>query len=343
MLTRSNLTYGNLMLKQSTACSFQFAGRSLARRLGMVAWLLAALLVQTAHAQSKTTVILGTATPGGGFPVYGEALAKIINESGAGLVIEPRNTKGSTENIPLLEAGQLDIALVAGEPAFEALSGVKGPPANLRIIAAMYSTPGMFVVRGDSPYRTIADLKGQAIAFGARGSGLPILARYVLDGMGLDQERDFKTVFLDKAGDGPVMLRDGRVAALWGGGSGWPGFTTMMKEGGRFIAPTDEDIARIRAKHSYLGELTLPANSYPGQPEAIRSVGSWSFVLARPTLDEAVAYQLTRALHRNEKAFAERLPQARESTAANTVAAAYRPELLHPGTRRYLQEIGLLK
>lgn len=152
-------------------------------------------------AQTKSVLILGTATPGGGFPLYGEALAKIVNESGTGILLEPRNTKGSTENIPLLEEGKLDLARVAGEPAFEALGGIGRPPANLRIIAAMYATPGMFVVRGDSPYRSIADLKGQAIAFGARGSGLPILARYVLDGMGLDMERDFKAVFLDRAGD----------------------------------------------------------------------------------------------------------------------------------------------
>jgi uncharacterized protein len=207
----------------------------------------------------------------------------------------------------------------------------------------MYATPGMFVVRGDSPFRTIADLKGQSIAFGAKGSGLPILARYVLDGMGLDQEKDFKAVFLDKAGDGPVMLRDGQVAALWGGGTGWPGFTTMMQEGGRFIAPSSADITRIRAKHSYLGDLTLQANSYQGQPEAIRSVGSWSFVLARPTLSDTAAYELTRALHLNEKAFAAVLPQARETTASNTAKAAHRPELLHPGTLKYLKEIGLVK
>ncbi len=294
-------------------------------------------------AQTKSVLILGTATPGGGFPLYGEALAKIVNESGAGILLEPRNTKGSTENIPLLEDGKLDLALVAGEPAFEALGGIGRPPANLRIIAAMYATPGMFVVRGDSPYRSIADLKGQAIAFGARGSGLPILACYVLDGMGLDMEKDFKAVFLDRAGDGPAMLRDGRVAALWGGGSGWPGFTTMMQEGGRFIAPNSDDIVRIRSKHGYLGDLTLPANSYPGQAEAIRSVGSWSFVLASPKLDEALAYQLTRAMHLNERSFAKLLPQARESSAANTAAAAHRQDLLHPGTLKYLKEIGLLK
>lgn len=300
------------------------------------------LLPSGAHAQTSALVVLGTATPGGGFPLYGEAFAKIINDSAAGLTVEPRNTKGSLENIPLLESGKLDIALVAGEPAFEALNGVKGPAADLRIITAMYSTPGMFAVRGDSTYKTIADLKGKPIAFGARGSGLPILASYVLDGMGLDLERDFEAVFLDKAGDGPVMLRQGKVAAVWGGGTGWPGFMTVTTEGGRFIAPSADDIARIRAKYGYLADLSLPANSYPGQTQAIRSVGSWSFVLARPTLDDGVAYRLTRALHRNEEAFAKLLPQAQESTAENTVRAAFRPELLHPGTRKYLQEISLI-
>lgn len=50
-------------------------------------------------------VILGTATPGGGFPLYGGAFAETVNETDTTLSVEPRNTKGSTENIPLLEAG----------------------------------------------------------------------------------------------------------------------------------------------------------------------------------------------------------------------------------------------
>ncbi len=64
-------------------------------------------------------------------------------------------------------------------------------------------------------------------------------------------------------------------------------------------------------------------------------------MLARPTLDDDIAYRLARALHQGEDAFAKRLPQARETTAANTLAAAPRPELIHPGVRRYLHEIGL--
>ena len=305
----------------------------------------AAMMMGNAVAQQKTQVILGTATPGGGFPLYGDAVTAVINEVDPSLVLEPRNTKGSTENIPLLEAGKLDIALVTGEPAYEAFAGIGRTRSELKILAAMYSTPGMFVLRADNPARTIRDLTGKPVAFGARGSGLVILARYVLDGIGLDPERDFQAVYLDHAGDGPAMVLDGRVAALWGGGLGWPGFVTVAKApgGARFIAPDAGEAARVRAKHAFLKAMTVPAGSYPGQDTPIESVGSWSFILARPTLAEDVAYRLARALHRGEAALGQRLAQARETTAANTAAAAPSPDLIHPGVLRYLKESGILR
>ena len=297
------------------------------------------------RAVSPTTVTLGTATPGGGFPLYGGAFAEAVAKADPSLRIEPRATKGSTENIPLLNAGQLDIALVAGEPAYEAFQGIGQPKTALKIIAAMYSNPGMFVVRADSPYRSIRDLVGQPVAFGARGSGLVLLSRYVLDGLGLDQDKDFAAVYLDRAGDGPAMVQDGRVAALWGAGLGWPGFKAMGESSGgaRFIAPTAEEIARIRARHGFLKPLLVPAGSYPNQPEPIASLGSWSFVLARADLPDDLAYRLAKALHAAEADFAARLPQARETTAANTAAAAPSLDLIHPGVLRYLKEIGVVK
>lgn len=294
---------------------------------------------------TRTTISLGTATPGGGFPVYGNAFAEIINAADPALSIEPRNTKGSSENIPLLESDQLDIALVAGEPSYEAFMGIGRAPIKLKILTAMYSSPGMFVVRADSPYRTIRDLAGQPVAFGAKGSGLPILSRYVLDGIGLKQDEDFKSIYLDRAGDGPAMVQDGRAAALWGAGVGWPGFAAMAQApgGARFIAPDASEIARIRARHAFLKPLTVPANSYPNQPAAIDSVGSWSFVLTRESLPDDVAYRLARTLHGAEGALCKKLPQACETTAANTVAAAPNAALIHPGVMKYLREIGVVK
>ena len=183
--------------------------------------------VSAAKAQ-PVKVRLGTATPGGGFPVYGDAFIAAIKAQDPGLEIEAINTKGSTENVPMLEAGSLDIALVQGEVVHEVLSGIGRPAANLKVLTAMYPTAGLFVVRADSPYRTIADLKGKPIAWGAAGSGLVILGRYVMDGLGLDAAKDFQPIYLERAGDGPAMVLDGRVAALWGGGAGWPGFKTVM-------------------------------------------------------------------------------------------------------------------
>ena len=293
----------------------------------------------------KTTISLGTATPGGGFPLYGDAFAQVMNEADPTLSIEPRNTKGSNENIPLLEAGSLDIALVAGEPSYEAFAGIGRPSTRLKILTAMYSSPGMFVVRADSPYKTIRDLKGHPVAFGAKGSGLPILSRYLLDGLGLKQDEDFQSVYLDRAGDGPAMVLDGRVAALWGAGIGWPGFATVAGSpgGARFIAPDADEIARIRARHTFLKPLTVPAGSYPNQTAPVNSLGSWSFILARESLPDDIAYRLARSLHGVESVFCKKLAQACETTAANTVAAAPNIELLHPGVLRYLREIGVTK
>lgn len=294
--------------------------------------------------EPPTRVVLGTATPGGGFPAYGAAFADAIHAADPSLEIITRNTKGSTENVPLLEAGDLDIALVQGEVAMLALDGIGRPRANLRVISAMYATPGMFVVRADSPYRSIADLKGRRVVFGARGSGLGILAQYVLNGMGLDRDKDFEAVYLDRAGDGPQMLLSGEAAALWGGGSGWPGFTAVANgpQGARFLVPDAAEIAGIQAKHAFLKTLPVPAGSFPGQTAALTSVGSWSLILSRPTLDDTTAYRLARALYEAEADLGRRLPQAGETTAANTVAAAA-PERLHPGVARYFRDIKLLR
>ncbi len=302
----------------------------------------AALAAAPALGQS-VKVKLGTATPGGGFPVYGDAFIAAIKAQDPSLEIEAINTKGSTENVPRLEAGTLDIALVQGEVVHEALDGIGRSPANLKVLTAMYPTAGLFVVRADSPYKSIADLKGKAIAWGASGSGLVILGRYAMDGLGFDAAKDFQPVYLERAGDGPAMVLDGRVAALWGGGAGWPGFTTVMSSpqgsppGGRFIAPSADEIKRILAKHAFLKPISQPAGSYPGQAAAIPSVGSWSFAMARPDLDNEVVMRLSKALHG-----AEGTPSAQlaETTAKNTLAAAT-PSMLHPGVLAYYRQAGL--
>ncbi len=233
--------------------------------------------------EAIVALILGTATPGGGFPLYGAAFAEMVNAQEPRVRIEARNTKGSTENVPLLEEGKVDLALVAGEIASAALAK---PGTKLRIVAAMYSSPGMLIVRGDSAYRGISDLRGKTVVMGTQAyrgisdlrgktvvmgtqaSGVTALGRTVLESL----QVEVKPIFLEKAADGPPML---------------------------------------------------------------------IYVLATDKLREDTAFLLARAIHRAEGALAARLEQARETTMVNTIAAAPRPDLLHPGVRRYLREAKL--
>jgi TRAP transporter TAXI family solute receptor len=288
------------------------------------------------------SLTLGTATAGGGFAVYGQAVADVLRDADPGIELDLRGTKGSRENIPLLAAGKLDLALVEGTIVQETLD--QGPAA-FRVIAAMYSSPGMFVVRADSPYRRITDLKGQRVIFGAAGSGLTTLGGLVVDGVGLDMKKDFDAVLLESVKDGPPQVIEGKAAALWGGGLGWPGFQGVAKgpKGARFIGPAEDEIAAILKKHPFLKRLVVPANSFPGQPDAVPTVGTWSFILSRPDLPDAAAQRFARALHRAQPALGKKLTQAVETTPENTLVSLPQPDLLHPGVARYFAEIGIRK
>src|SRR5260221_16238 len=232
------------------------------------------------------------------------------------------------------------VSLVDGDPAYEAFVGIERPKSHLKVIAAIYSSPGMFAVRKDSTSQCVQDLVGKPIAWGTRASGITLLGKYVMDGLGLDREKDFEPHFLEKAGDGPEMVADGRVAAQWGAGIGWPGFNAVTNKGGRLIGLSSAGIVKVRAKQHFLKQSTVPAGSYPGQSEPVEAVGSWSFILARPSLPDETAYRLARALHYGHAKLVARVEQAAETLPTNTYAAAPSPDNIHPVVMRYLPQFG---
>lgn len=290
----------------------------------------------------KISITLGTATPGGGFPFFGEAAAATINEMDPGLQVIPQNTAGSAENIRLLEASKLDMALVAGEPAYEAFAGIGRPATELQIVSAIYSSPGMFAVSANNKAAGVKDLVGQPIAWGTRSSGITLLGKYIMDGLGLDRDKSFEPHYLDKAEDGLVLLAEGKVSAQWGAGIGWPNFTKITAQGGRLIGFTSAEIDRIRSKHSFLKHIVVPPNSYPGQSNAIQSVGSWSYILARPALNSDITYRLVKALHAGHSALVDRASQAVETTPENILQSATDMQRVHSGVLMYLRDTKIL-
>ena len=98
---------------------------------------------------------------------------------------------------------------------------------------------------------------------------------------------------------------------------------------------------KVRALFSLAVAAGISGQSFAGPPAPLPA--SATKINPNQTLADDVAYKLARALHKGEAAIARRLDQARETTAANTVAAAPRRDLIHPGVARYLTEAGLLK
>jgi TRAP transporter TAXI family solute receptor len=295
--------------------------------------LLAALgLAGTARADALR-VSLATATPGGGFPAYGEAFAAAITAADPEITIATRPSGGSAENIGLLGRGEVDLALVQGAYAYPILGKPDGPT----ILAPIYPTPGLLVVRADSPVRSFEDLRGRPVALGTHNSGLTVLGRQVFSASGLDPERDIQPILLDHAGDGPAMVRDGRAAALWGGGLGWPGFVAVAKEpgGARFIAPSAEAVTLLMAQDRSLSRLTVPARAFPGQDEPIETVGSWSFVLARPGFPAEAAERIVAALARAVAAGRHKPVAESDPRQLKDLVPA---DWLNPGTARALAQ-----
>ena len=305
------------------------------RRAGLLAGL-GLILAQPARADEPTCVVLATATAGGGFPAFGKAFAAAIHAADPGLVIDARASGGSAENIGLLRAGRVDLALVQGEYAYPALAESGG----LTVLAPMYPTPGLFVVPTASPIRTVEDLRGRPVVLGTHDSGLTVMGRSVLAASGIDPERDIRPILLDRAGAGPPMVHDGRADALWGGGLGWPGFLAMAQApgGARFFGPSEAGIGRLAQPDAALQRLTVPAGSFPGQSAAIETVGSWSLVLARPGFDAGTAHRIVRALAQAD--MDARHPQGAASQPRN-LAGLVPAAQINAGTLRYLGESGV--
>ena len=315
------------------------------RRRSFLAGLAGAIGAATGTNAQQTGLKFATGSEGGGFVVYAGAFVDAIRLANPKIGLRPIATRGSGENVPLLEAGTVDIGLVFGEMAQELFNPKDGPPTRVKVISTAYLSPGMFVVRADSRYRTIRDLIGRPVIWNGRGSGLALQGRFVMEGMGLDADKDFDAIYIESLVEGPVMILEGRAAALWGAGNRWPGFVKIASDarGARFITPDDDEITRIVDKYPFMRRISIPAARYPGQSDPLSTVGSWSYVLARPNLDEKTGYELAAALHKAERTGHMFGGQIDESTAHNTLKALPRRDALHPGVERYYREAGLIK
>src|SRR5262245_50579447 len=118
-------------------------------------------------------LVIGTASPGGTYYVYGEALAKILTRT-LDLSVVRLATEGPVQNIELMEAGEAKLGFVTVGVALQAWNGTgvwtgKNPARSMRAIFPMYDTPFQFLVLQDSGIRSLREMSGKRVGVGPRG------------------------------------------------------------------------------------------------------------------------------------------------------------------------------
>ncbi|WP_180898263.1 TAXI family TRAP transporter solute-binding subunit [Martelella soudanensis] len=144
------------------------------------------------------------------------ALAQVIGAN-TDLNVTVQSFGGATAFVPLINAGELDIAALVTPDAGDAIRG-NGPfkgmaQDNIALVAALLPSPVGLMVRADSGIESISDLKGKRMAWGvpAQASLLPYFEGALANG-GLTPD-DVTTVPVSSVRTGVQALVNGDVDA----------------------------------------------------------------------------------------------------------------------------------
>jgi len=119
------------------------------------------------------TLTIGTGSPGGTYYDYGDGLVKLLTRK-LDVPVFMRPTEGPTENIKLLEAGEIQLAFVTLGVAQQAWNGsgewTGGKQFRaMRAVFPMYDTPFQFMTLQRSGILTVADLTDKRVGIGPQG------------------------------------------------------------------------------------------------------------------------------------------------------------------------------
>nr|WP_286189938.1 TAXI family TRAP transporter solute-binding subunit [Labrenzia sp. R4_2] len=134
----------------------------------------------TAPAAAKDQVFLTLATGGvtGVYHPAGTAICRAVNESRSehGVRCAAEAGRGSVGSLKQLRDRDVEFAIVQADWQHHAYLGTSvfaeiGPMADLRVVAGLHTEMAAIVVRADSGFMDLSDLKGRRINIGPAGSG----------------------------------------------------------------------------------------------------------------------------------------------------------------------------
>ena len=286
---------------------------------------------------------IATGGTGGVYYPYGGGIAKILNEHLPGTRATAEVTAASVDNLKFIRDRRADLAFTFADTLSDAVRGrgafqASGPvPAAALVV--LYSNYVHLVTLDGSGVRSVTDLRGRVISTGSPGSGTEVVAFRILRAAGLDPDRDVRRQGLGVT-ESADALKDGKIDAFfWGGGLPTPALQDLSHTSGiaiRLLA-TAHLLPALKAEYGDVYfELQIPPGAYPGVREMVPVVGSSNVLVVHQSMDEQLAYDITRTMFEHQAELAAIHPEARKLSLESAVRNS--PAEYHPGAVRYYRE-----
>src|SRR5699024_8325928 len=281
-------------------------------------------------------MLIGTSSQGGTYFVWGGGWSDIINDNVSDANIGVEVTGGPTDNIELIQNGEMELGLVASWLGGEGYNG-EGWADNeydkMRCWVVMYPrVMHMYALKGNG-VATIADLEGKHNTTGAPGSTSEVAGEDLLNILDIEP-KEISKVPTDTSVDN---LRDGQVDAGFAV-TGVPGPFMLDLETTKeveHVSLTDEEIDKILEEQPYWDSIEVPKETYKHQDEDLQLVSFWNVAIATEDLSEDMAYELTKQTFENKEALINVDPTAKD-TEPDLIENTTIP--VHPGALKFYEE-----
>lgn len=306
------------------------------------ALMLAASAAVAADAKRLTFATGGTS--GVYFPLGGAIAQVVTSKSNGALSITAQATGASGENMRLVQAGDVSIAIVQNDVADAAFKGVapfREALTNVRAIARLYPEYLHVVASKDSGVKTMEDFKGKKVSVGARGSGNEVNCRQIFGAFGLDY-KNVEPIFLpygETADQFKDRQLDGFVFTIGTPNPAIQDITTAQEV--VFVPLQGEKVSAVVKKFPFLVADAIPAGTYKGQAGPVPTLSVQAILVAGKDMPDDVVYTLTKTLFENLPDVAKAHNKAAEISLEHAADGVTIP--FHPGAEKYFREKGVLK
>ena len=249
---------------------------------------------------------IGTADSGGTMYPVGSAIAEALSTDQ--LRINVGASTGYVMNIQNLADGQVDLALVSGDAAYTAFHDPDGNGAELRAIAAVFTSVSNWIAPVSTGARYVHDLMGMHIGVGPENSTTELAALAAIQVLGLDKSST--TLENCGLGAGTEQVIQGKLDAIHGF-SGIPirGLSQLTDQVScRVLAYTQEELDTILSLHPIYTPAVIPAGTYSGQQEEIQTFGVKALLCVNASMDEELVRSLTQGLWDARESLAQEHP-----------------------------------